>query len=158
MKLHGAACSSPTGGAATATARFLGTLLLAFAPHFAPAQDAVPPEDARAVRAVIEAQLEAFRRDDAERAFALATPGIRATFGDAQTFMHMVRSSYAAVYRPGSVAFEAPLLVHGQLVQPVRLTDAAGRAWLALYPMQRQPDGRWLTDGCELLPLRGTQT
>jgi len=139
------------------TARFLGALLLAFAPQLAPAQDAVPPEDARAVRAVIEAQLDAFRRDDAERAFSLATPGIRATFGDPETFMHMVRSSYAVVYRPSSVAFEAPLLVHGELVQPVRLTDVAGRAWLALYPMQRQPDGRWLTNGCELVPLRGTQ-
>src|SRR5438309_4217231 len=57
--------------------RFLGALLLAFAPHLAPAQDAVPPEDARAVRAVIEAQLDAFGRDDAARAFSLATPGIR---------------------------------------------------------------------------------
>src|SRR6266568_3695810 len=70
--------------------RFLGALLLAFAAHSAPAQDAVPPEDARAVRAVIEAQLDAFRRDDAARAFSLATPGIRATFGDAETFMEMV--------------------------------------------------------------------
>ncbi len=75
----------------TATARFLGAVLLAFAPHLTPAQDAVPPEEARAVRAVIEAQLDAFRRDDAARAFSLATPGIRATFGDAETFMNMVR-------------------------------------------------------------------
>src|SRR5712691_7082372 len=103
--------------------RFLGALLLAFAPHLAPAQDAVAPEDARAVRAVIEAQLDAFRRDDAARAFSLATPGIRATFGDAETFMDMVRRSYAAVYRPSSVAFEAPLVIHGELVQPVRLTE-----------------------------------
>src|SRR6058998_2468239 len=110
----------------------LGALLLALAPHLAPAQDAVPPEDARAVRAVIEAQLDAFRRDDAARAFSLATPGIRATFGDAETFMDMVRRSYAVVYRPKSVAFDAPLLIDGELVQPVRLTDAEGRAWLAL--------------------------
>src|SRR5437773_12547371 len=105
-------------------ARFLGALLLALAPHFAPAQDAVPPEDARAVRAVIEAQLDAFRRDDAARDFSLATPGIRATFGDAETFMEMVRKSYAVVYRPKSVGFETPLLVHGERVQPVRLPDA----------------------------------
>ena len=142
----------------TAMARFLGALLLAFAPHFVSAQDAVPPEDARAVRAVIEAQLDAFRRDDAARAFSLATPGIRATFGDAETFMDMVRRSYAVVYRPSSVAFEAPLLIGGEVVQPVRLTDAEGRAWLALYPMQRQPDGSWRTNGCRLARLAGTQT
>ncbi|SRR5258706_13472531 len=142
----------------TAAARFLFALLLALAPQFASAQEAVPPRDARAVRAAIEAQLEAFRRDDAERAFSLATPGIRATFGTAQAFMHMVRTQYAVVYRPSSVSFEAPVVIGGELVQPVRFTDAAGRRWLALYPMQRQPDGRWLTNGCELTPLGGTQT
>jgi DNA-binding transcriptional LysR family regulator len=137
---------------------FLGALLLAFAPHFAPAQEAVPPEDARAVRAVIEAQLDAFRRDDAAGAFALATPDIRATFGDAETFMDMVRRSYAVVYRPSSVVFEAPLVVDGELLQPVRLTDTQGRGWLAVYPMERQPDGSWRTNGCRLARLPGTRT
>ena len=41
----------------------------------------VSAADARAVREVIEAQLEAFKRDDAARAFSYAAPGIRATFG-----------------------------------------------------------------------------
>ena len=146
----------------SAMVRFLGGLLLAllvtFTPLLACAQDAVPPEDARAVRAVIEAQLDAFRRDDAARAFSLATPGIRATFGDAETFMDMVRRSYAVVYRPRSVAFEPALVIDGELVQPVRLTDADGRAWIALYPMQRQPDGSWRTNGCQLARLAGTRT
>ena len=141
----------------TAMTRFLGALLLALAPLLACAQDAVPPEDARAVREVIEAQLDAFRRDDAARAFSLATPGIRAAFGDAETFMAMVRSSYAVVYRPTSVAFDAPLVIDGELVQPVRLTDAEGRAWLALYPMERQPDGSWRTNGCKLVRIAGVE-
>ena len=139
-------------------AAFLRALLLALAPLVASAQDAVPPADAQAVRAVIEAQLEAFRRDDAARAFSLATPGIRETFGSAENFLAMVRASYAVVYRPKSVAFEAPLVIDGDVVQPVRLTDAEGRAWLALYPMQRQPDGSWRTNGCQLARLAGTET
>ncbi len=138
--------------------RLLAALFLAFSAQLAPAQEPVAPEDARAVRATIEAQLEAFRRDDAVRAFALATPGIRATFGNAVAFMHMVRREYAAVYRPGSVSFEAPVYIRRELIQAVRITDSAGRLWLALYPMQKQHDGRWLTNGCELTPLRGTQT
>ena len=141
-----------------AMAAFLRALLLALAPLVASAQDAVPPADAQAVRAVIEAQLEAFRRDDAARAFSLATPGIRETFGSAENFLAMVRASYAVVYRPKSVAFEAPLVIDGDVVQPVRLTDAEGRAWLALYPMQRQPDGSWRTNGCQLARLAGTET
>ena len=121
------------------------------------AQGAVASADARAVREVIEAQLEAFRKDDAAKAFSLATPGIRETFGSAENFMAMVRNSYAVVYRPANVAFELPVLLDGDVVQPVRLTDAQGRAWIALYPMQRQPDGSWRTNGCQLARVPGQQ-
>jgi hypothetical protein len=120
-------------------------------------QSTISSADAKAVREVIEAQIDAFRRDDAARAFSLATPGIRETFGSPERFIEMVRSSYAAVYRPSSVAFEAPVLLEGQVVQPVRLTDAQGRAWLALYPMQKQSDGQWRTNGCQLARLPGQQ-
>ena len=133
-------------------------LLVALVPVRARAQQAVAPEDARAVRAVIEAQLDAFRRDDAERAFSLATPGIRETFGSAENFMAMVKGAYAVVYRPRSVEFQAPMLADGELLQPVRFTDAEGRAWIAIYPMQRQPDGSWRTNGCQLARAAGTAT
>ena len=69
----------------------------------------------------------------------------------------MVRSSYAVVYRPKSVLFEAPVLIDGEVVQPVRMTDAGGRGWIALYPMQRQPDGSWRTNGCQLGRLAGQE-
>jgi hypothetical protein len=65
--------------------------------------------------------------------------------------MHMVRTQYAVVYRPQSVVFEAPIpLGDDQLIQPVRMTDGEGRAWLAVYPMQRGADGVWRTNGCQL--------
>ena len=131
-------------------------LALALAPFAAAAQE-VSPADAKAVRAVIEAQLDAFQRDDAASAFSLATPGIRMTFGSAENFLAMVRGSYAVVYRPKDVIFENSRIIEGQLVQPVRLTDAEGRSWIALYPMQRQPDGSWRTNGCQLSRLSGTQ-
>jgi hypothetical protein len=37
------------------------------------------------------------------------------------------------------------------------MTDAAGRQWLAIYPMLRE-DGRWRTNGCMLQRLQGVQT
>ncbi|MBE0625669.1 MAG: DUF4864 domain-containing protein [Burkholderiales bacterium] len=137
--------------------RSLFAFLLGIAPLLATAQNLVAPEDARAIREVIEAQIDAFRRDDAARAFSLAAPGIRKTFGSAENFMEMVRSSYAVVYRPQSVAFEAPVLIDGEILQPVRMTDVEGRAWLAIYPMQRQADGSWRTNGCQLGRLAGVQ-
>ena len=109
------------------------------------------------MRAVIEAQLDAFAKDDAARAFSLATPGIREIFGSPENFIDMVRRSYAVVYRPSSVAFEQPLVIESQVVQPVRMTDAEGRAWVAIYPMQRQADGNWRTNGCQLARIAGQQ-
>lgn len=135
--------------------RALLLLALAFAPLAAVAQGpSVAPADAAAVRKVIEAQLDAFRKDDAERAFSYATEGIRLTFLTAQNFMEMVRSQYAVVYRPKSVEFLAPIYsTKDYLVQPVRLTDGQGRAWIALYPMERGADGVWRTNGCQLRRL-----
>jgi uncharacterized protein DUF4864 len=137
---------------------FIATaLLLALAPALARAQT-ISDADARAVRRVIEAQLEAFRRDDAARAFSYAAPGIRETFGTAEKFMAMVREQYAVVYRPRSVSFEAPLMAGEDLVQPVHLTDGDGHAWMAIYPMVKLPDGSWRINGCHLAPLPARET
>jgi len=132
-------------------------LVLALAPALAGAQT-VPAADARAVRAVIEAQLEAFRRDDAPRAFSYAAPGIRDSFGTPEKFMAMVREQYAVVYRPRSVSFEEPLMAGEDLVQPVRITDGDGRTWMAIYPMAKQPDGSWRINGCHLARLPARET
>jgi hypothetical protein len=135
---------------------FLALLLLAASPASAAAD--ISKEDAAAIRAVISEQLDAFARDDGPRAFSLATAGIRAQFGTPEVFMEMVKSQYAVVYRPKSVRFEPPEAVEGEVVQPVRMTDAAGRQWLAIYPMRREADGRWRTNGCLLHKLQGLQT
>ena len=133
----------------------VAVLLFLLAPGLGHGQS-VSAADARAVRAVIEAQLEAFRRDDAPRAFSYAAPGIRDTFGTPERFMAMVREQYAVVYRPRSVSFEEPLMAGEDLVQPVRITDGDGRTWMAIYPMAKQPDGSWRINGCHLarLPAR----
>jgi ketosteroid isomerase-like protein len=115
-------------------------------------------QDAAAIRAVVTEQLDAFRRDDGPRAFSLATAVIRARFGAAEVFMQMVRTAYPVVYRPQSVQFETPEVVDGTVIQPVRMTDADGRAWIALYPMERQPDGGWRINGCQLARLQGRET
>jgi hypothetical protein len=130
--------------------RWLLSLGLALAAGAAAAQ-AVPPPDARAVREVIEAQLKALAADDAVRAFSYASPTIRTQFGDAATFMAMVRSGYPMVLRPAATAFFQPEAADGagmQVVQVVQLRDRAGRAWRATYEVQRQTDGHWRINGC----------
>ena len=122
-------------------------LALALAPLTLAAQ-AVSAADARAVREVVEAQLKALAVDDAVRAFSYASPTIRSQFGDAANFMAMVQAGYPMVLRPAATAFFQPEAIDGAVLQVLQLRDRAGKAWLATYALQRQPDGRWRINGC----------
>ena len=110
------------------------------------------------VRQVIEAQLDAFAADDGIAAFSFASPGIRRQFGSPDHFLAMVRQAYPVVYRPASVSFLAPREAAGAIFQPVRLVDGDSRPWVALYRMQRQSDGTWRIDGCEMIAQAGPTT
>ena len=113
------------------------------------------------VRAVVQAQLDAFAKDDAESAFSYAAPNIRKMMGSAQNFLAMVRSGYAVVHRPASVMFLKPRWLeggtrdNGEVVQGVQMTDAKGNAWLAIYRLQRQGDQTWRISGCVLVANEG---
>ena len=107
--------------------------------------------DARAVRQIVEGQLEAFAADDAERAFSYASMGIRAQFGDAGNFMAMVRRGYPMVIRPAAVSFFLPQLETATpetVTQLVQLRDRDGRLWKAAYTLQRQGSASWRIGGC----------
>jgi hypothetical protein len=107
--------------------------------------------DARAVRQVVEAQLEAFAADDAARAFSYASASIQAQFGDATQFMAMVRGAYPMVVRPAAVSFfqaQAQLGAPGTVSQPVQLRDREGRLWMATYLLERQTGAGWRISGC----------
>jgi hypothetical protein len=111
--------------------------------------------DARAVRSAVSAQLDAFASDDAERAFSYAAPAIRTMFGTPERFLAMVRAGYPVVYRAASVTFLVPLRAGAEIVQGVHLTDADGALWLATYRLERQPDGAWRINGCDVQPASG---
>jgi hypothetical protein len=107
--------------------------------------------DRGAIRAVVEDQLAAFQRDDGDAAFAFASPGIRAQFGTVDNFMAMVRAGYQPVYRPREVAFgDVRVDDGGRIVQRVLLVGPDGVPVVALYTMERQPDGSWRIAGCTL--------
>lgn len=112
----------------------------------------LPKEDASRVREVVQAQLKAFAADDAGKAFALADPGIRSKFGNAEHFMAMVRAHYPMVHRPASVTFLKPESDGEMAYQRVRMTDSAGSAWLVTYLLQRQQDKAWRISACLVVP------
>ena len=133
-------------------AAFLGLAVLLGGGTGAVAADTAPSAaDRGAIVAVISRQIDAFRRDDGAAAFAFASPSIQGMFGTPENFMDMVRRSYRPVYRPRDVRFEELLARDGQLVQRVLLIGPESEVVVALYEMQRQPDGEWRINGCFLL-------
>lgn len=126
-------------------------LCLAFGLPLAAAAADVTGADAAEIRAVIHRQIDAFRRDDARGAFALASPGVQKAFGTPERFLDTVRASYGAVYRPARVSFLDLVVMGGDVVQPIQVVDRDGGVWVAYYAMQRQRDGSWRTSGCHLV-------
>lgn len=122
-----------------------------------PATD-VAAGDRATIRQIITDQIAAFRRDDGPGAFAYASPTIQGIFGTAETFMDMVRQGYRAVYRPQAVSFSDLQWIDGQLYQFVDIVGPDGGAVIAAYAMQRQPDGTWRINGCQILPVRERST
>ena len=132
-------------------------LLLIFAPLILPVAaqtipSAVGEADKVAIRKVIEEQLGAFRRDDAEAAFAQASPNIQAMFQTPDRFMSMVRGGYQPVYRPRQVEFRDIIDIDGTPTQKVFIIGPDGAPVMALYPMEQQADGTWKISGCYLVP------
>lgn len=135
-------------------------LIAGLAPALAMAGELVTPGEAdhAAIRGIIESQLDAFQQDDGTRAFSYASPGIRQRFGTADNFMAMVRSGYAAVYRPQEVEF-LDSRVRGDIVgQAVRFVGPNGRSVIGIYTMEKQVDGTWRINGVQLIPIDETSS
>jgi hypothetical protein len=137
----------------------LSLVLFIFFAFGANAQQAEPDEAGwREIRSVIEKQLDAFQRDDAETAFSFASPNIRKLFQTPENFIAMVKADYRAVYRPRSVNFLEPAVIEGLALQPVQILGPDNVAVVAIYTMQRQEDGDWKIDGCEIAPASALYT
>jgi hypothetical protein len=129
---------------------FAFALASALAP-FAAAQPRLGRRDWRAIRKVITRQLAALRAGDGEQAFDWASPGIRAQFGDAQTFLAMVRGAYAALLDARYTEFLDGAVIDGIIIQPLRLIAPDNSVRVALYTLERLPNG-WRISGCRLAP------
>ena len=119
------------------------------------APSALGAPDQQAIREVIEAQLTAFQHDDGAKAFGYATPMIQQKFGDAATFMQMVKSGYTAVYRPKSVAFDKLVDTEYGPDQILKVIGPDGAGYVVHYIMQKQADGSWMINGCYMTRAEG---
>jgi hypothetical protein len=127
--------------------------VLAFAPlpRALAAEAGLGESDWQAIRDVIRRQLAALRAGDDARAFAYASPGIRAQFGDPVRFLSMVKSMYAALLVARYTEFLDGALVDGMAIQPLRLVAPDNTVLVAFYSLEKLPDG-WRINGCRLAP------
>tara|TARA_B100000470_G_scaffold75645_1_gene58122 strand:- start:318 stop:761 length:444 start_codon:yes stop_codon:yes gene_type:complete len=113
----------------------------------------VGEEDRLQIREIIGAQLEAFHSRDAEKAFSYASPSIQEEFRTPARFLSMVRKFWPQVYSTRRSEFLQLAEIKGVWIQGVIISDDLGETWLAQYPMELQPDGHWLIDGCVVRAL-----
>ena len=111
----------------------------------------VTTSDATEIHAVVQSQLDALARDDAARAFELASPSTRMLLGSADNFLRMIKELYDPFYRHRHAFFSEPEILHGMTIQIVRITDRASQVWLAVFWMQKEENDAWRIDGCELM-------
>lgn len=110
--------------------------------------------DAQEIRRVIETQLDAFKRDDAKTAFSQAAPSIQRRYATPEFFLSIVKRHYTPVYRAKKATFGRLAMWRGSLTQEVSIVGEDGQRYTALYPMQKQANGRWRIAGCMILPNR----
>src|SRR3982074_291396 len=80
-------------------------------------------DDVASAQSVIRSQEQASSRDDPAAAYSHAAPAIQGVFPDAETFMAMVRRSYAPVYRHKSFEFGEARVADGKIAQRVHIVD-----------------------------------
>ncbi|MEO5701239.1 MAG: DUF4864 domain-containing protein [Casimicrobiaceae bacterium] len=107
-----------------------------------------------AVQQVIGQQLAALKTGRAEAAFGYAAPGIRQRFATPTAFLAMVATSYAELIAARHTEFLEGAVIEGQVIQPLRLIAPDNKVSVALYIMERQPDGGWRIAGCAIAPSR----
>jgi hypothetical protein len=115
------------------------------------ADESVAPADAAAIQQVIQGQMNAFKVDDWNAAFAFASPGIQTKFESPQVFSQLVTQAYQPVYRPRGVEFRELKASEFGPTQEVFVVGPDGLSYLAYYTMEKQADGSWRISGCYLV-------
>ncbi len=136
-------------------ARLLFSLILGvglFLPPAATGQEPLAAEEP-AINAVIQAQLDAFKNHDADAAFALAAPGIKARFRTAEDFISMIATQYLPLYSPKRTEFLGRVKKGAAVIQRLKVLGPDDNEYIAYYPMERQADGIWKIGGCYIEPF-----
>ncbi|HLW91414.1 MAG TPA: DUF4864 domain-containing protein [Roseiarcus sp.] len=107
-------------------------------------------------QAVVQRQLDAFKRGDADGAFALASPALKENFSDSGAFMEIVRAKYAPFFRRRMAEFGTLAIAGDTAAQSIVIVDEDSDVWNVVYELGRQPDGSWAVSNCLLMKSDST--
>jgi len=151
--MAGAPLSGPAPGRVTSM-RPCALAVLAFTMGLGVADAEPRPEVAEATVAVMR-QLEAFRRDDFDAAYELASATIKEIF-DRPTFETMVRRGYPEIARSVSaVVIEGDVGPDDHVYLRITIHGTNGRSVDAIYDLVRE-GSQWRINGVVARPTTGT--
>jgi Domain of unknown function (DUF4864) len=117
----------------------------------------VSDADKQNFKAIITSQLEAFKADNGPAAYSFAAPIVTKLFPNPEIFMTMVERGYPPVYRNEKFSFGTSTIDQfGRPNQHVTIRTASGKAYDAVYALEKQADGSWKIAGCSLVEIEET--
>ena len=110
-------------------------------------------------QAVISNQIDALKKNDAEKAYSFASPGIRSLYPSQDQFLNMVRETYEPVYHAGKYAFGRSKMIGGGevVLQEVMISAKEGKDWTAIYEMRLMDDGSYKVNGVRMIRNTASQ-
>jgi hypothetical protein len=138
----------------------IGSLLFALGMPVSGVAAAAPVSavDARSIQAVVKSHITALSQDDAEQVFESATSATQVEFGSPEDFLQLIKQEYRPIYQSRHAIFASPEVIDGDTIQVVNVTDDSDHVWVALFRMERDTDGRWKIDGCQLIQTSSVAT
>ncbi|MGV3741660.1 MAG: DUF4864 domain-containing protein [Burkholderiaceae bacterium] len=136
-------------------------VVLAFsmtAAHAIAQESTASTAQAQAITQVVRLQLAAFAEDDAEKAFSLATAETQSLAGTPTELLRVIKRRFAPVYRHRQALFSEPEIIGTHGLQVVQLIDHENLVWIAIYQVEREADGTWKVDGCQLFETKDFST
>lgn len=114
----------------------------------------LPAADVEAIHQAVQRQLDALKKGDAAGAFALTTDDTRNRLGTPDKFLQVIKEQYDPVYRHRLAMLSTIHVINGKVYQLVRLTDQESHVWVAIYAVNKDKQGAWKIDGCELFQTK----
>ena len=109
----------------------------------------ISESDKSLIRQLIEKQLQAFKDNDSEAAFALTSPKIQSKFTP-QDFVRALKREYRAILEPRSIMFRNFTLVENFPALVSMIMDREGNLAKVIFIVQHQQDYSWRVHGYEL--------